>query len=77
MASVDTAWESLKGRLTELEALGGVVQLLEWDQQTMMPKGGGSQRGAQLSTLTGIMHDRLADPQVGSWLAALCDETIT
>ena len=75
MASVDTAWESLKGRLTELEALGGVVQLLEWDQQTMMPKGGGSQRGAQLSTLTGIMHDRLADPQVGSWLAALSDET--
>ena len=75
MTASNTAWASLTERVTELEALGGVVQLLEWDQQTMMPSGGGPQRGTQLSTLTGLMHDRLADPQVGDWLAVLADES--
>ncbi len=74
MASTDTAWASLTGRVAELEALGGVVQLLEWDQQTMMPSGGGPHRGAQLSTLTGLMHDRLSDPAVGQWLGALAND---
>lgn len=74
MASTDTAWNSLTDRVAELEALGGVVQLLEWDQQTMMPKGGGAHRGVQLSTLTGLMHDKLSDPAVGDWLSALSEE---
>ena len=71
MTATESAWNSLKNRISELEALGGVVQLLEWDQQTMMPAGGASQRGLQLATLTGLMHDKLADPAVGSWLDAL------
>ena len=75
MASADTAWTALTGRISELEALGGVVQLLEWDQQTMMPKGGAAHRGAQLSTLTGLMHDKLADPVVGELLSSLDGDT--
>ena len=39
-------------------------QLLEWDQQTMMPSGG-APRGTQLATITGMMHDKLSDPAVG------------
>jgi carboxypeptidase Taq len=75
MTSTDTAWTSLKGRIAELEALGGVVQLLEWDQQTMMPAGGAPHRGTQLATLTGMMHDKLSDPAVGEWLADLSGTT--
>jgi len=71
METTDPAWTSLKGRISELEALGGVVQLLEWDQQTMMPSGGAPHRGLQLATITGLMHDKLADPLVGEWIAAL------
>jgi carboxypeptidase Taq len=75
MASTETAWASLTERVSELESLGGVVQLLEWDQQTMMPNGGAGHRGAQMSILTGLMHDRLADPAVGQWLNELSDDT--
>jgi carboxypeptidase Taq len=75
MASTETAWTSLKGRIAELEALEGVIQLLEWDQQTMMPSGGAPHRGNHLSTLSGLMHDKLADPSVGQWLHALEGES--
>lgn len=71
---METAWDAFTSRVAELEALGGVVQLLEWDQQTMMPSGGAAHRGAQLSTLTGMMHDRLADPRLGEWLSALSNQ---
>ena len=71
MGSTDTAWASLQGRVAELEALEGVMQLLEWDQQTMMPSGGAPHRGSQLSTLSGLMHDRLSDPKIGDWLSHL------
>ena len=74
MTARDTAWTSLKGRIAELEALDGVIGLLEWDQQTMMPAGGAPHRGMQLSTLSGLKHDKLADPRVGEWLAALKGE---
>ena len=75
MTQTDSAWISLKDRITELEALGGVVQLLEWDQQTMMPSGGAPHRGLQLATITGLMHDKLSDPAVGEWLSDLNDTT--
>ena len=75
MTQTDSAWISLKDRITELEALGGVVQLLEWDQQTMMPSGGAPHRGLQLATITGLMHDKLSDPAVGEWLSDLSDTT--
>jgi carboxypeptidase Taq len=72
---METTWNAFTGRVAELEALGGVVQLLEWDQQTMMPAGGSAHRGTQLSTITGMMHDRLADPQLGGWLSELADQS--
>jgi carboxypeptidase Taq len=75
MNKTDSAWSALKERISELESLGGVVQLLEWDQQTMMPAGGAEQRGAQLATITGLMHDKLADPQVGEWIDTLSEAT--
>ena len=75
MTSTDAAWTALKDRITELEALGGVVQLLEWDQQTMMPSGGAPHRGIQLATITGLMHDKLSDPAVGQWVADLGNTT--
>ena len=75
MSSTDTAWAALRGRVAELEALSGVMQLLEWDQQTMMPSGGAPHRGTQLSTLSGLMHDRLSDPVIGDWLSDLDADT--
>jgi carboxypeptidase Taq len=73
MGVEDTAWTSLKTRICELEALEAVIQLLEWDQQTMMPPGGSAHRGVQLATISALMHDKTSDPQLGEWLGVLSD----
>jgi len=73
MATMATAWELMRGRVGELEALDEVAQLLEWDQQTMMPGGGAPHRGKHLATITGLQHSRIADPAVGEWLNTLAE----
>ena len=65
------AWTALTERVRELDALGGAAALLEWDQQTYMPRGGATSRGEQSAVLGRIAHERFVDPQVGEWLHAL------
>jgi carboxypeptidase Taq len=71
VANTEAAWAQIKGRVGELEALDEVAQLLEWDQQTMMPSGGAPHRGKHLATISGLQHSRLADPSVSDWLDTL------
>ncbi len=73
MADMSATWEQVKGRVGELKALDEVAQLLEWDQQTMMPAGGASHRGQHLAAISGLQHSRIADPAVGEWLDVLTD----
>ena len=75
MVNAAAAWELMRGRVGELEALDEVSQLLEWDQQTMMPSGGAHHRGKHLAAISGLHHSRMADPAVGEWLHALTDTT--
>jgi carboxypeptidase Taq len=65
------AWESLKGRMEELDALAGAAGLLEWDQQTYLPPGAGAARGRQSAVLGRIHHERATDPVVDTWLTEL------
>jgi carboxypeptidase Taq len=66
-----TAWNDLKTRMDELDALGGAIAVLEWDQQTCMPTGGARARGAQSALLGKLSHERFTAPEVGGWLEAL------
>ncbi|MBL8617010.1 MAG: carboxypeptidase M32 [Deltaproteobacteria bacterium] len=66
--------EQVRGALAALETLEGISGLLEWDQQTMMPAGGGEVRGAQLALMARLQHERLADPALGGALEALADQ---
>ncbi|MDP6934972.1 MAG: carboxypeptidase M32, partial [Myxococcota bacterium] len=72
---MDAAWARLQTRWTELEALRGVLSLLEWDHQTMMPSQGSPARGLQLSVMSAMVHDRVTDPQVGEDLDLLESST--
>ncbi|MGQ4554409.1 carboxypeptidase M32 [Halobellus sp. GM3] len=45
--------------------------VLSWDQQVMMPEGGTPARAQQLSTLSSLSHDLLADDAVSDALAEL------
>jgi carboxypeptidase Taq len=52
----------------ELKDLGGILGLLNWDQETYLPSKAGPARAAQLATLQGVYHQRLVAPEVGDWL---------
>lgn len=53
--------DELKARLLEISDLTGAAAVLNWDQATYMPRGGGPARGRQLATLSRLAHERLTD----------------
>jgi len=57
-------------RMQELRDLGGAIGLLTWDQETYLPAKADEARGAQLSTLQGLYHERLTATALGDLLAA-------
>ncbi|MDQ3632177.1 MAG: carboxypeptidase M32, partial [Actinomycetota bacterium] len=60
----------LDARLGELTDLGAAGALLGWDQQTMMPPGGGEARGNVMATLATLAHERQTAPELGVLLDA-------
>ena len=61
----------LKNRLAEIHDLRRAQEVLFWDQTVMMPPGGGPVRGAQLTTLDRVAHERFIDPAIGRLLDGL------
>ena len=51
----------LKARMYEINALHAAVGIMDWDQQTYMPKGGSEARGEHVSILSRMAHDMLVD----------------
>jgi carboxypeptidase Taq len=65
-----TAYKALMAHRRETEALASVAGLLGWDQETMMPRGGGDQRAEEQVAMEAVLHARRTDPRIGDWLAA-------
>ncbi|HVE84868.1 MAG TPA: carboxypeptidase M32, partial [Myxococcales bacterium] len=63
----------LLSRMQELRDLNGAIGLLTWDQETYLPPRADEARGAQLSTVQGLYHERLTAPALGDLLAAAAD----
>ena len=61
----------LKNRLAEIHDLRRAQEVLFWDQTVMMPPGGGPVRGAQLTTIDRIAHERFISPEIGRLLDGL------
>ncbi|TNE88771.1 MAG: carboxypeptidase M32 [Deltaproteobacteria bacterium] len=66
-----TARESLSAHVREMRTLEGILGVLGWDQQVLMPPGGAAVRGAQMALASQILHERTTDPRLGEWIAAL------
>jgi carboxypeptidase Taq len=64
------AFADLMAFQRQTEALSMVAERLGWDQETMMPKGAGEQRGEEMAAMEGMLHARRTDPRIGDWLAA-------
>ena len=65
---METKLNELKTRLLEVNDLNSANALLEWDQSTYMPTGGGAARARQSATLSRLAHEKLTDPAVGRLL---------
>ena len=65
------ALDRLKEQMADAVDLSGVVRILSWDQQTMMPAAGVHHRADQMALLQRLLHERIADPEVGRLLDEL------
>jgi carboxypeptidase Taq len=64
-------FDAFRERLAALSDLRNVAQLLDWDQQTMMPPRGGRIRAEQLATLGRIAHEKFTAKELGHLLEEL------
>jgi carboxypeptidase Taq len=60
----------LRRRLAELTDLRNAAQLLQWDQQTMMPPRGAGLRADEIGTIQRILHERFISAETGRLLDA-------
>lgn len=60
----------LRERVAPLADLRGLIDLLSFDQETVMPPAGATARGEQAATIAGLLHEGMTDPA----LADLLDE---
>lgn len=61
-------WDELIARWQEIYDLAGVSALMNWDQTTYMPSGGGAARARQSALIERLAHERRTDPAVGRLL---------
>ena len=71
------AYQELMAFTRETQALAAIAGRLEWDQETMMPRGAAPQRGEEAAALSSVLHARRVDGRVADWLAKSEDETLT
>ncbi|WP_299783362.1 carboxypeptidase M32 [uncultured Roseobacter sp.] len=71
-----TAYDALMTYTRETQALAQIAGRLDWDQETMMPRGAAPQRGEECAAIAGVLHARRVDPQVAQWLSALDGEEL-
>jgi carboxypeptidase Taq len=62
------AIDELRAWMGQLSDLRNATQLLEWDQQTMMPQRGAATRAEVLATLHGVSHEKFVSAKTGSLL---------
>ena len=63
------AFQNLLEFAKETEALAAIAGRLDWDQETMMPKGAAAQRGQEVAALASVLHGRRTDSRVADWLS--------
>ena len=67
-------YHKLVDRFQEVQLLRSTSAILEWDEQTYLPKKGVRYRADQLSYLAAKAHLLSTEPVIGEWLAA-CEQT--
>jgi len=61
----------LKTELRKIASLGSVLELLEWDHQVFLPKGGQNLRATQTSAMTEVVHRARTNAELGRLIESL------
>lgn len=67
--------ERLKNRLADINALSSAVSIMEWDQQTYMPRGGADARAEHVGILSRMAHEVFTDEETQKLLEHAKGET--
>ena len=67
------AYEKLHARAKETALVHGAMALLNWDEETFMPRAALPFRADQLAFLSGWTHRQFTAPEVGDWIKA-CED---
>lgn len=68
---IKSEWRDFLIHVNELNDLEGTRALLEYDWQTALPERAAEGRGAQLETLSALIHQRAVSKKAGNLLAAV------
>ena len=63
-----SAYSELEAKAREVARLREVAAITHWDEACMMPRGGGAGRSEALASLATLIHERVADPEIGELL---------
>ena len=69
-------YQKLCDAVQEATMLSRIQHLLEWDEQTKMPKAGGAYRAEQMAYMAGLVHQKQTAPEIGEWLDQLADSPL-
>lgn len=65
-----TAYADLAAHFGRASALSNAIGILQWDSDTLMPKGAVGTRADSLALLRVLHHGLVTDPRIGDWLPA-------
>src|SRR5918993_3502857 len=71
MATTTELYEQYKLKMQRIADLRNASAVLQWDQETYLPKKGASLRGQQLTTLSEVAHHLFSEDQLGKLLKEL------
>lgn len=69
-----TNLETLKSRLSELNAIGAAAGMMGWDQQTFMPPGGAGARAQHMGILSRMYHEMSISDEMRRLIGGSLDE---
>lgn len=71
MVDHHAVFQRLCAHVRETAAYESIHAALEWDERTLMPPAAGAYRAEQITLLSGLIHKRRTDPQLGEWIEHL------
>ncbi|HYV35617.1 MAG TPA: carboxypeptidase M32, partial [Gemmataceae bacterium] len=69
--TAEDAYAGLVQWSQQAATLASCAEMLGWDEETYMPRGGVAHRARQMALLAGLHHERLTDPRLGDLIEAV------